>query len=377
MTRPVETSSNEAVISTPGVPSRDAPPGPDSIARIVWKELGPLVWLVSISLGVAVVVRFVLGVPIPLMQMSLPDRVQRAFRYALLLGPLLVAAAIARYRWGLRRTSDQTVPELGAWRRALAAVRTNALTVRVVLAVATGLLLAILLSVVGVWKASIPLLSPWHWDPTLMAADRWLHGGVLPQDWTRQWFGPTATRFLDRMYYLWFRLLALFMVWESFRAPSNERLRALLSLGLAYTLLGNLGAILLSSGGPVYYDRLVGTPSPYAAQTAYLEGIRGLHAKRIQRSIWTWLQTHQYIPFGSISAMPSMHVGVATVMALASWRQNRWLGAAGWLYVLLIFLGSVQLNWHYAVDGYVAVAGTWLIWRASGWLARRWRERLL
>jgi hypothetical protein len=71
-----------------------------------------------------------------------------------------------------------------------------------------------------------------------------------------------------------------------------------------------------------------------------------------------------------------MHVAVATVMALTSWRQNRWLGAAGWLYVLLIFLGSVQLNWHYAVDGYVAVLGTWLIWRASGVLARRWRERL-
>jgi len=126
----------------------------------------------------------------------------------------------------------------------------------------------------------------------------------------------------------------------------------------------------------VYYERLVGTPSPYAAQSAYLEGVHGLHAKRIQRSIWTWLQTHQYIPFGSISAMPSMHVAVATVMALTSWRQNRWLGAAGWLYVLLIFLGSVQLNWHYAVDGYVAVLGTWLIWRASGVLARRWRERL-
>ena len=371
-----QASAGELVAPPGSAPESDSTVGPRPILRLVWQELRLLIWVVAISLGLAVFVRFVLGIPIPLTRISLPERMQRAIRYALLLGPVFVGAAIVRYRWALRRAEGDSLVEAAAWRKALAAVRTNAVAGRVVLAAATCLVFALLLSVVAVWKASIPLLSPWHWDPAFMAADRWLHGGVLPQDWTARWFGPTATRFLDRMYYLWFRLLALFIVWQSFRAPSPSRIRALLSLGLAYTLLGNLGAVLLSSGGPVYYDRLVGTPSPYARHAAYLEAIRGLHAKRIQRSIWSWLQTNQYIPFGSISAMPSMHVAVATVMALAAWERNRYLGIAAWLYVLVILVGSVHLNWHYAIDGYAAILGTCLIWRGSGWMVRRFHERL-
>jgi hypothetical protein len=364
--------SGEPIVSQLGSPTPDEPSGrPESIVRLVWQELRLLVWLVLLLLGLAVFVRYVLGIPIPLTQISLPERMQRALRYAVLLGPVVIAIPVARYRWTLRRTGDRSLPELAAWRKAIGAVRTNALAARIVLAVATCLLLAILLSVVAVWKASIPLLSPWHWDSTLMVLDRQLHGGVLPQDWTRQWFGPNATRFLDRLYYLWFRLLALFLVWQSFRAPSFSRRRALLTLGLAYTLLGNLGAVLLSSVGPVYYDRLVVGPNPYAEHAAYITSIRGLRATQIQQSIWTWLQNHQYIPFGSMSAMPSMHVAVATVMALAGWERSPWLGVAGWIYVLLILVGSVHLNWHYAVDGYVAILGTWLIWRLSGWVVRR------
>ncbi len=142
---------------------------------------------------------------------------------------------------------------------------------------------------------------------------------------------------------------------------------------LTYTLLGNLLALLLSSGGPVYYSRLVGWPDPYAEHAAYLAAIPRLQATHVQDAIWRWLINGKYLPFGTISAMPSMHVAAVTVIALACWETNRWLGAAAWIYVLLILVGSVHLNWHYAIDGYVAILGTIAVWALSGWLVRRYR----
>ena len=343
-----------------------------SIARLVWNDLRPLIFLGLVSLTLAIFVRYGLHIPIPLTRISIPDRMLRALTYAAVVAARDCVSGSGKESIDDTRGRRTAHPGLEGWKMAIATLKNDSVTARVVLAGATCLLMSLLLSIFAVWKAAIPLLSPWHWDTSIVGVERWLHGGILPQDVTRRWFGPAATTFLDRMYYLWFRLLALFVVWQSFRRPSHSRTRALLSLALAYTLLGNIGAILLSSVGPVYYDRLVGIPSPYAAHAAYLATIPKLHASQFQLWIWQWLETDRYVPFGSISAMPSMHVAVATVMALACWEQNRWFGLVGWLYVLTILVASVHLNWHYALDGYAAILGTVVIWCLSAWLARRY-----
>jgi hypothetical protein len=37
-------------------------------------------------------------------------------------------------------------------------------------------------------------------------------------------------------------------------------------------------------------------------------------------------------------------------------------------YAVVIFIGSVHLGWHYAIDGYAGIAGTWLIWKFAGFV---------
>jgi hypothetical protein len=37
----------------------------------------------------------------------------------------------------------------------------------------------------------------------------------------------------------------------------------------------------------------------------------------------------------------------------------------------MILVGSVHLGWHYAIDGYAAIIGTWAIW----WIVGRLLER--
>jgi hypothetical protein len=353
----------DSIVQTPSQRLAAAPLG-----RLIWRELRWLIIIGGLSLGIAFFVRYGLGYPIPLAKLALADRGRKILVYAAVLGPLLLLGALAQAWWELRDPDGRLTR--AAWRRAYA-LRRDELIARAALSTATCLLMVGLFSLFALWKASIPALNPWHWDVTLARIDRLVHGGSVPQDLTRAWIGHLGTIVLDKLYFLYFSVVALFVVWQSFRAPSLGRTRLLLAITMTYSLLGNLGAILLSSGGPVYYERLVGQHSPYGRQAAFLSHFRRLHATRIQENIWQWLQTHTYVPFGSISAMPSMHVALTSLVALGCWQRSRWLGAVAWGYVAMIMLGSVHLNWHYAIDGYVALLGTLLIWWLSGRLVQR------
>jgi membrane-associated phospholipid phosphatase len=97
-------------------------------------------------------------------------------------------------------------------------------------------------------------------------------------------------------------------------------------------------------------------------------------ALRIQEVLWqTYVNGSGSI--GGISAMPSLHVASSVLLALYGFRVSR---AHGWCltaFALMIFLGSIHLGWHYAVDGYLGAAvafGSWAIAiRLQQWQSRR------
>ena len=64
--------------------------------------------------------------------------------------------------------------------------------------------------------------------------------------------------------------------------------------------------------------------------------------------------------------MPSLHVATAFLFYLLTSQLNKWLGLFFALYCFLIFLGSVHLAFHYAIDGYFSVILTWIYWKFSG-----------
>ena len=52
---------------------------------------------------------------------------------------------------------------------------------------------------------------------------------------------------------------------------------------------------------------------------------------------------------------------------------------AGWwffAFFVVIWIGSVHLAYHYAVDGLVSVIATTALWSASGALLRAWDRRI-
>ena len=71
-----------------------------------------------------------------------------------------------------------------------------------------------------------------------------------------------------------------------------------------------------------------------------------------------------------ITAMPSMHVAMAYLFWLGIRRVSR---AGRWFFFaffVAIWIGSVHLAYHYAVDGLVSVIATAILWEASGAILR-------
>ena len=218
-------------------------------------------------------------------------------------------------------------------------------------AVLIGLQLAVLM-----WtKTMMPLVAGFWADPfladldrTLFGADPWVYTHQLPQ-----W----ASSFLDRTYVTWapvkFATIAAVLL-----APVSVMRGRLF---LTYFLLmasAALGQYLASSAGPIFYEltglgtRFADLPiEPWAAET--------------RDYLWSDYQRGGGKVGGGISAMPSLHVGMAAWCALVLQKYSPKMAWLGWGYAAIIYIGSVHLGWHYATDGLVSLLLLWGGWSLS------------
>jgi membrane-associated phospholipid phosphatase len=135
-------------------------------------------------------------------------------------------------------------------------------------------------------------------------------------------------------------------------------------------------ATLTPSVGPCFYGRVYHV-DPYANLMRQLYAINStyhLNELILQHRLWVD-HAHEVIAVGSgVSAMPSMHVSVATVTGLFLRRiRLGWLGA---FWVGAIWIGSIHLGWHYASDGLVAILGTILVWKAVSYILDQQMRRV-
>jgi hypothetical protein len=227
-----------------------------------------------------------------------------------------------------------------------------------------------------VLKDEIPALHPFSWDRTFMAWGKWLSFGDMPWRLLHPIVGyPPVTTALSIVYEAWFPAMFACFAWQAFASRGTAvRAQYLLAFAFCWFLGGNVLATVFSSAGPCFYGHLVPGPDPYADQMAYLRAASQhwpVLSVGIQDALWTAYKTgHGQI--SGISAMPSMHVTIAVLMALLGWRVNRRAGMLFTIFAVLIFVGSIALAWHYAVDGLAGIVLAVTFWLAAGCLAKRW-----
>ena len=229
-------------------------------------------------------------------------------------------------------------------------------------------------------KRAIPQAVPFSWDETFMAWDKAVHFGVHPYEALAPFLNfPAITFALNVNYNLWFLVMFSCWFWQGFaRADTALRQQFLLGFTLTWFLGTCVLGTLLSSVGPCFYGRLLPGPDPYVTLMDWLNHasqVNRIWSLRVMDELWKNYETGTGIVNG-ISAMPSMHVGTSVLFAILGFASGkRWVGWLLSLCAALIFVGSIHLGWHYAIDGYAGAAVAVFGWWAAGRLVR-WDRRL-
>lgn len=230
----------------------------------------------------------------------------------------------------------------------------------------------ILTSVFWQWKTRLPVFS---WDQTLSDLDRALHFGWLPWQWLQPVLGYWPITFLLSINYsIWFMVMWTFWMAVAF-SERPQRMQFLVTFALSWIILGSFLATAFASAGPCFFGNLGLGENPYADLMSYLRAAdqnAPIFALNVQNLLW-----QGYADAGTemgISAMPSLHNATALLMVLASRSFHPAIQWALKVHCVLIFLGSIHLGWHYAVDAYVSYAATLVIWYG---IASRFQSRRL
>jgi PAP2 superfamily len=167
-------------------------------------------------------------------------------------------------------------------------------------------------------KTSLTFGVPFYAGTALVGVDRLLHLGTDP--WR---IAHLASPWIDAeravMVYtaIWFAPAIYFpVVLRLFDQDETRIERFVVLFAFAWIVLGNIGAIAFMSEGPVFVDRVNGG-NTFAPMLAALEtsGVRASTAGQTQQFLWAMHSSSALTAGSGISAFPSVHVAMVTVIA--------------------------------------------------------------
>ncbi|MCA0941760.1 phosphatase PAP2 family protein [Salipiger pacificus] len=215
------------------------------------------------------------------------------------------------------------------------------------------------------FKTTMPQIVPYYADPYLARFDAWLHGNADPWAIINRLFGPSVMLSLTPLYHgPWLIAAFLFPVILVACDHDHTRVKRYLVLYCAsWIVIGNMIALGGMSVGPVFYDRLYDS-NRFAMLTWTLRyaGVDGSTMGALQDYLWEMYSAGRESFGTGISAFASVHVSVATVVALYCGERSALLAFPAALFCAIILLISIWSGYHYAVDGYFSIGVMALLW---------------
>jgi PAP2 superfamily len=236
------------------------------------------------------------------------------------------------------------------------------------------IMLCIYMPVFSAMKSSISLFADYSWDPIFIRWDAALHFGDAWRLIHPLVGYPAATFALNVFYNVWIVVIYGATLFLALRLSNTSlRQRFLLSYFLCWSLLGVGAAIGLASVGPAFVGPLLGQDY-FEPLTQYLTDAN-MHYRILSVEVQAKLVNEYREGFrglgAGITAMPSMHVSMTFLFFLAFRHVSHIAAIISGVFCAFIMVGSVHLAYHYAIDGYVSIIATAVIWKFSGWLAAR------
>lgn len=236
--------------------------------------------------------------------------------------------------------------------------------------------IVIVIPAFNVFKQGVLPSVGYEFDDLFSAIDTMIFGVASPGVWLVKYFNsPNISGFIDLVYHTWFFPMALGVILVAYSSSPALRLRYMLTFVLAWIVMATFMAYLLPAAGP-FYAPLKGAGADDFTQLLNLLNehqykLGEISALAYQSYLFKAESSANFVMGGGISAMPSMHNAFALLFALGMWMYSKALGVVFLIYAFAIFIGSVYLGWHYAIDGLVAWLIVIMLWVFSGWIVRR------
>jgi hypothetical protein len=231
----------------------------------------------------------------------------------------------------------------------------------------TALAVCLGLAAFTTFKLAIPKLVPFYADPLFADLDAALFFGSNPGEVAHALI-PSWLQYPIGLLYgpIWFLHWFGFIAFVAALRDAELRRRYFWTMAIAVCGLGVIAATAFSSVGPILYEQIYGVDR-FPELMATLRSSAVGEYMQIASGYLYDAYLHGNAPAGSgISAMPSMHLAIATLNAWMLTRLHPVAGAVGWTYTAIILVGSVFMGWHYLIDGYASILAVSLVWWLLG-----------